>query len=275
MANYVTDDAVCLRVTDFSETSQIVGLFTRGHGLVPMIAKGAKRQTKKNTMSGPLDLLTSGEVVYVPPPQSKGAAELSILAGWELGNHRTELRRDLAGLNAAMVCAEVTTMLLHPHDPHEELYQELEAALELLGSPQGSQRMRAVVAYVKAALEAAGYAPQLEACLVCGRALAADVPMRFFPHAGGVACGARGDGPGCQMQGLSGTAIAVGGRIVIALQRLPLPRALLANPPERAADAGALSMAMQMLLAQVESITDKRVRTRYLLPGIFGMPAKE
>ena len=66
MANYVTDDGICLRVTDFSETSQIVGMFTRGHGLVPLIAKGAKRASKKNVMSGPLDLLTGGEVVYVP-----------------------------------------------------------------------------------------------------------------------------------------------------------------------------------------------------------------
>ena len=66
MANYVTDDAICLRVLDFSETSQIVGLLTRRHGLVPMIAKGSKRQSKKNSMSGPLDLLTSGEVVFVP-----------------------------------------------------------------------------------------------------------------------------------------------------------------------------------------------------------------
>jgi hypothetical protein len=61
----------------------------------------------------------------------------------------------------------------------------------------------------------------------------------------------------------------VAGRIVIALQRLPLPQALLADPPERPADAAALAMAMEMLLAQVESITDKRVRTRYLLAGIF------
>ncbi len=66
MATYVTDDGICLRVVDFSETSQIVGMFTRGHGLVPLIAKGAKRASKKNVMSGPLDLLTSGEVVFVP-----------------------------------------------------------------------------------------------------------------------------------------------------------------------------------------------------------------
>ena len=107
MANYVSDDAVCLRVTDFSETSQIVTLLTRAHGLVPLIAKGVKRESKKGVVSGPLDLLTSGEVVFVP---AKGMAELGTLAGWELADHRNGLRADLAGLNAAMVAAAITTM---------------------------------------------------------------------------------------------------------------------------------------------------------------------
>jgi recombinational DNA repair protein (RecF pathway) len=136
-----------------------------------------------------------------------------------------------------------------------------------MGTPQ---RMRAVVAYVKAALDAAGYAPQLDACMVCGKPLAADVALRFFPHAGGVGCGPNGGGSGCHLGGSSGASLAVPARIVIALQRLPAPSVIAANPPERPADGSALSMAMQMLLAQIESITDKRVRTRYLLPGIFG-----
>jgi hypothetical protein len=107
--------------------------------------------------------------------------------------------------------------------------------------------------------------------MVCGKPLAADVAMRFFPHAGGVGCGPGPGGAGCHLSGASGISLAVPARIVIALQRLPAPGVLQANPPERPADAGALSMAMQMLLAQVESITDKRLRTRYLLPGIFGV----
>src|SRR3954465_15987768 len=108
MPNYLTDHAICLRVTDFSETSQIVGLFTREHGLVPLIAKGSKRTSKKNTMSGPLDLLTSGEVVFVPAKEQRGApgsgqsAQLGTLAAWELADHRQTLRANLAGLNAGM-----------------------------------------------------------------------------------------------------------------------------------------------------------------------------
>src|SRR4051812_29696651 len=144
MATYVTDEGICLRVTDFSETSQIVGMFTRRHGLVPLIAKGAKRQSKKNVMSGPLDLLTLGEVVFVPAKETPGAtgAQLGTLAAWELGDHQRALRGNLAGLNAAMICAEVTTHLLQPHDPHEDLFGELECAVQLLAGARAESAGR-------------------------------------------------------------------------------------------------------------------------------------
>jgi len=256
MANYVTDDAICLRVTDFSETSQIAGMFTRRHGLVPMIAKGAKRESKKLSSSGPLDLLTSGEVVFIPP---KREAELGFLSKWELANHRTALRRDLAGLNAAMICAEVTAMLIVPHDPHEGLYDELDAALELMGRGE-PQRMRGLVAYVKTALVEAGYGPTLLACVGCGRGTR-DEEVRFVPRAGGIIC------PQCG----SAEGVAVSGRIAVALERLLRPTMLVASPPTRDADPDALAKAMEVLLSQVEAVSDKRVKTRSLMGSVFGV----
>jgi DNA repair protein RecO len=255
MANYLTDDAICLRVHDFSETSQIVGLFTRRHGLVPLIAKGAKRPSKKNTMSGPLDLLTSGEVVFVSPKDSAAAGQLGTLAAWELLNYRRELRSVLPALNAAMVCAEVTTHLVHPHDPHEGLFEELEAALELLVSSE--QRARAAVAYLKAILTASGYWPQFGACLACGKA-PLDASVRFSPRAGGILCAS-----GCIVEH-AGVLDELPGRIAMALDRLPAPTVLRANRPERLADESALSRALELLLSQVEAISDKPLRTRYL-----------
>ena len=43
-----------------------------------------------------------------------------------------------------------------------------------------------------------------------------------------------------------------------------------AKMPERAADAGALQVALEMELAQVEAVADKRVRTREVVKGILG-----
>jgi recombinational DNA repair protein (RecF pathway) len=273
MANYVSDDGICLRVRDFSETSQIVGVFTRGHGLVPLIAKGIKRENKKGVVSGPLDLLTAGEVVYVPAKVMRGGAaasgaaiggDLGTLAAWELVDHRTGLRKDLAALNAAMVCAEVTTLLVQPYDPHEGLFGELEAALGMLAGEGGKgERARTVVAYAKAALVAAGYGPQLESCLRCGKALVSDRRVRFVAEAGGFVCGEE-----CGGEVVRGRGIAVAGRLVVALSRLPAPTGLGALGG-RPADVEALGAALELLLGQVEAVTDRPVKTRYLLGSIF------
>jgi DNA repair protein RecO len=257
MPGYLTDDAVCLRVTDFSETSQIAALFTRTHGVVPLIAKGAKRQTKKGNsgaVSGPLDLLARGEVVFLP---AKGAAELGALVAWELTDPRNALRTSLPAFNAAMILTEISALLLHPHDPHLELYEEFNAALSLLAT---AQRPRAIVAYAKAALVAAGYAPQLAACAVCGEAVTLDAALRYSPRAGGIVCGK------CPSEGLT---VATTGRIAVALDRLPTPRALVSHPPERAADRAALVQAAELLLAHAEAVADKRLKTRTLLASAF------
>ena len=258
MPSYQTNDAVCLRVRDFSETSQIVAVFAQDHGLVPLIAKGSKRTTKKGnsgTVSGPLDLLSRGQVVFIP---AKGATELGTLVAWELEDPRSALRTSLAAMNAALVLTEVTLLLLHPYDPHPELYAEFSAALALL---PGAQRTRAVVAYVKAALTAAGYQPHLDACVNCGAPMVADAPLRYSPRAGGVICGK------CPAQGAF---VPTQGRIIVALERLESPTVLLAAPPERAADPVALSQALGLLLAHAEEITGKRLKTRALIESVFG-----
>lgn len=252
MAEYVTDEAICLRVTDFSETSQIAALFTAHHGILGLIAKGSKRQSKKGTgnVSGPLDLLTAGEVVFIP---AKAAAELGTLAGWELLDPRTALRSDLAGLNAAYLAAEVTLGLLHPHDPHDDLFGQFEAALKLLGS---AQRPRALLAYLKELLTAAGYQPHVDACVECGTRPVPAQTLRFSPRAGGIVC---------QDCSAVGATLAISGAIALALDRLPTPLALAAAPPDRPADPAALQLALSVLLAQVEAVLDRKLRTRGLV----------
>ncbi len=100
--------------------------------------------------------------------------------------------------------------------------------------------------------------------------------MRFTPRAGGVLCargGAGGEGASaktdCHVPN-SGATIVVSGRVILGLDRLASPSALLAASPDRAADESALLAAMQLLLAQIESITDKPVRTRSLLASVMG-----
>ena len=62
----IADTAICIRCWDFSETSQTVSLFTREHGVVRGLAKGAKRE--KGGFSGGLDVLTRGEMIASVKP---------------------------------------------------------------------------------------------------------------------------------------------------------------------------------------------------------------
>jgi DNA repair protein RecO (recombination protein O) len=227
MAIYLTDQAICFRVLDFSETSQIVTLFTQNHGLVGLIAKGSKRQNKK-TVAGPLDLLAAGEVVFIPP---KNASELGTLSEWELRDHRTALRTNLPALNAGYLVAEATMAMLHPGDSHDVLFTEC----------------------AKTLLTQTGYQPQLDQCVEGHKQLEDQPTWRFSPRAGGIVC------PQCSIQGKT---IEVTTPILRALSRLAPPTQLIAAA--RAADPTALQQAFKLLIAMIESITDLALKTQDL-----------
>ena len=56
-----TDQAVCIRTSDYSETSQVVVLLTRQGGVVRLLAKGSKRP--KSSSGGRVDLFAEGQGV--------------------------------------------------------------------------------------------------------------------------------------------------------------------------------------------------------------------
>ena len=61
------EQAVCIRLIDFSETSQVVWLFTENLGLIRGLAKGSKRTSPGSVAkySGGFELLTAGQSLGV------------------------------------------------------------------------------------------------------------------------------------------------------------------------------------------------------------------
>ncbi|MEZ0230471.1 MAG: DNA repair protein RecO, partial [Planctomycetota bacterium] len=55
-------DALVLRAIDYSETSQVAWFFTREHGRVHVIAKGARRP--RSPFEGALEPLVRGEILF-------------------------------------------------------------------------------------------------------------------------------------------------------------------------------------------------------------------
>lgn len=176
------DLAIVLRLTEYSETSQIVTLFGATHGLVRLIAKGARRSTKIRFAAG-FDLLELGEVGFVRP---RGDAQLGTLTDWVQRDAFTGLRRDRLRLNGALYAVELVAGLTEEYDPHPTLYAALVETLRALAGP-GPAAAR-IPTFQHALLEAIGYAPCLDACVSCHRPIATRAPAYFSAGAGGLLC---------------------------------------------------------------------------------------
>jgi DNA repair protein RecO (recombination protein O) len=174
------DEAVVLRLTEFSESSQIVTLFTRTAGHTRLIAKGARRSTKKRFAAG-LDVLEHGTVQYLPP---RGDAQLGTLTEWVQRDTFTGLRRDLLRLQIAWYAVELVAALTEPGDAHWTLYDGLLKLLRDLADEADAPR--ALVIFQATLLEAIGYAPNVDTCVVSQRPLTPHSPVYFSSEAGGM-----------------------------------------------------------------------------------------
>lgn len=179
----VSDRCICLRKTEYSETSQILTLFSREHGVFRAIAKGAHRRTKAGAskFDGGLDLLEIGQAVFTHDP----ARDLATLTEWGLREGHLELRRDLRGLYLGLYAGELVSRLIEEHDPHPELFDRLVASLAEFGT---ARREEAFLAFQLDLLREAGYLPELAACVSCGGSLEGSPACYFSPNSGGVIC---------------------------------------------------------------------------------------
>lgn len=179
----VSDRCICLRRFEYSETSQILSLFAREHGLVRVIAKGAHRRTKAGAskFDGGIDLMDLGEAVFTYDP----ARELATLTEWSLRDGHLELRKSLRGLYLGQYAAELVGLLVEEHDAHPQLFDRLETTLKELATPRVEE---VFLAFELDLLREAGYAAQLAACINCGNLIGEQEPCFFSPGRGGIVC---------------------------------------------------------------------------------------
>lgn len=187
-----TDQALVLRLSDYSESSQIATLFCAEGGQVRVIAKGARRGTKTRVAVG-LDLLELGDVGYHPP---RSGAELGTLAEWVQRDTFSGLRRSLPSLLGGLYAAELTAAMTEPEDPHPELFDRLQATLAALAvadaASDASSAGAHVVAFQLKLLQSVGYVPNFRTCCGCGRPRVRGTPAWFDSAAGGLICEACG-----------------------------------------------------------------------------------
>ena len=171
------DQGLCIRHWDWSETSQTVAVFTRGHGLVRALAKGSKRP--KAAYSGGLELLTRGGLGLIARP----SAELALLTEWDLLETFPALRSSLVVHHAGLYIADLLMHAIHDHDPHTALYDQTLESLRLLRREQDVPRV--LLKFQWAVLAETGYRPELEFDVRTGDTLDESGVLGFSPSLGG------------------------------------------------------------------------------------------
>jgi DNA repair protein RecO (recombination protein O) len=179
----VTTPAIILSALRYSETSKVVRLATREHGVQSAIAKGALRP--RSRYGAALQVLSEGQAQYL----AKEHRELHLLTAFDLQHLHLALAADLARYASGSVLAEVM-LRFAPPDPHPasyDLFRDALAALEQAPAEDVDALGFRLLWHLVSVL---GFAPALDECVRDGARLPVDGALAFSTRDGGALCAA-------------------------------------------------------------------------------------
>ena len=185
----IDSPAIVLSTLRYSETSKIVRLATREHGVQSAIAKGALRV--RSRFGAALQFLSEGQARLLV----KEHRELHTLAGFDLLRLHAGIAADLERYATASALAEVM-LRFAPAEPHPESYDILREALGLLEVASAAEVEPLGFRVLWQLVSALGFAPALDACVRDGSPLPLEGGLAFSTREGGALCAACAAGHG-------------------------------------------------------------------------------
>ncbi len=163
-------ESLVLRSYDLAEADRIIVFFTRDHGLVRGVAKGAKRL--KSRFGSTLEPFSTVILTYF----QKEDRELVSVQNVELTRSRFEAASDPEFLQTYSYLSSLLTALVPPHDPNVTTYRMVKACLDANAS--GRDELAAVGLYFELwLLRLGGYLPDWTRCGDCRIHLGGDEPV--------------------------------------------------------------------------------------------------
>ena len=177
----ITTPAIILSALRYSETSKIVRLATREHGVQSAIAKGALRP--RSRYGAALQVLSEGQAQYL----AKEHRELHVLTAFDLQHLPVGLTADVGRYATASALAEVM-LRFAPADPHPESYDIFRDALDALERAPAEDVDALGFRLLWHLVSVLGFAPSLDACVMDGTRLPDEGALPFSTREGGALC---------------------------------------------------------------------------------------
>ena len=175
--------ALLLRSVDYGDSDRIVTLFTREHGKLTCLAKGARSSRRRYAGLQPFCLLAVS--------LRRRGHELAHLDHLQASAFPPGLSTRLEGLAAGYVLLELCDRFEQPESPSPQAFDLLWASLGALAAGAQADWVRS--SFALQLLGLAGLAPELTDCRACGRTWPFE-PARLSPTHAGWLCPACGRG---------------------------------------------------------------------------------
>lgn len=206
-------EAIALRRTDYSDSSQIITFYTRDYGKIHTLAKGFKRALGRQG-SKAVDLLTYYQILFI----KKEHTSLHTLTEAVAHNNFPTLRSNLDLYYRASNMAELIHEFTEENDPCEELFDVFLNALAGISKDENGTLW--LLAFEIKMLKLLGYLPEWGRCVNCKDSIQQLSGVYFHAKEGGVLCGR------CRIKTKEGIMVPAGAMLIAAkladinLQRL-------------------------------------------------------
>lgn len=170
-------EAFVLRKYDLTESSFIVHFFSREHGTLKLVAKGAKRQ--KSSFRGAIETMNLVRIEFV----KKEGSDLGTLRQAELIESAFSLFSDKEKSKAAFAISEILSRAVFEGQNEEDLFRLIRASVSVLKDGAPPRWVFNYFVYWFLKLQGVISSP-----VQCGRCRKACVPAAFQKEEGGWLC---------------------------------------------------------------------------------------
>ena len=177
----ISTPAIVLSTLRYGETSKIVRLATREHGVQSAIAKGAMRP--RSRFGAALQALSGGLAQIILSERR----DLHTLTAFDVATLPVRLAREVPRYATAAALAELM-LRVAPPEPHPEAFDALADALVRLEEAAADGFPGVAVRALWTQVAALGFAPSLAECVRDGRPVEAEGAVAFSAGEGGALC---------------------------------------------------------------------------------------
>ncbi len=162
MSEILKTEAIVLSKINYSESSNIVSLFTKDSGKLSSIVKGGRRSKSKLSL-------------IIDPPNhistvlfKKESREVQVISEADIISHYPKLKSDLEKLKYAYAIIELVKNLTPEHEANEKLFRGVVRIFTLIDSSNKSAK-ELFARFFLFFLSVIGYEIQIEKCSGCGK----------------------------------------------------------------------------------------------------------